>query len=286
MRRLLAAGKITCNDIIMNIDKYNSLIKSIFLRFPSVQTSSFGDAYKPGLQHMLDFNDLLGNPDKAFRTIHVAGTNGKGSVSNMLSSVLAGAGLKVGLYTSPHIIDFRERMRIIDGRDSAADRNETAELVPQEYVYDFLEKWQGKFDEMELSFFEITTGLAFKWFADMNVDVAVIEVGLGGRLDSTNIINPELGIVTSIGLDHCDLLGDTLDKIAFEKAGIFKRGVPVVIGETRPETEPVFRKRFAEVNAGVEAVPALVLPTGQNRPCGICMRLFWKIWTFRENIRL
>lgn len=264
--RLLAAGKITCNDIIMNIDKYNSLIKSIFLRFPSVQTSSFGDAYKPGLQHMLDFNDLLGTPDKAFRTIHVAGTNGKGSVSNMLSSVLAGAGLKVGLYTSPHIIDFRERMRIIDGRDSAADRNETAELVSQEYVYDFLEKWQGKFDEMELSFFEITTGLAFKWFADMNVDVAVIEVGLGGRLDSTNIINPELGIVTSIGLDHCDLLGDTLDKIAFEKAGIFKRGVPVVIGETRPETEPVFRKHFAEVNAGVEAVPALVFADRTEPP--------------------
>ncbi len=250
----------------MNIDKYNSLIKSIFLRFPSVQTSSFGDAYKPGLQHMLDFNDLLGTPDKAFRTIHVAGTNGKGSVSNMLSSVLAGAGLKVGLYTSPHIIDFRERMRIIDGRDSAADRNETTELVSQEYVYDFLEKWQGKFDEMELSFFEITTGLAFKWFADMNVDVAVIEVGLGGRLDSTNIINPELGIVTSIGLDHCDLLGDTLDKIAFEKAGIFKRGVPVVIGETRPETEPVFRKHFAEVNAGVEAVPALVFADRTEPP--------------------
>lgn len=258
VRRLLAAGKITCNDIIMNIDKYNSLIKSIFLRFPSVQTSSFGDAYKPGLQHMLDFNDLLGTPDKAFRTIHVAGTNGKGSVSNMLSSVLAGAGLKVGLYTSPHIIDFRERMRIIDGRNLAADRNETAELVPQEYVYDFLEKWQGKFDEMELSFFEITTGLAFKWFADMNVDVAVIEVGLGGRLDSTNIINPDLSVITSIGLDHCDLLGDTLDKIAFEKAGIFKRGMPVVIGETMPETEPVFRKRFAEVNASVEAVPVLV----------------------------
>lgn len=238
----------------MDLERYNSLIQSIFQRFPSVQTSSFNDAYKPGLQHMLDFNAALGGPDKAFRTIHVAGTNGKGSVANMLASVLAGTGLKVGLYTSPHILDFRERMRIVSGKH-------TAELVQKEYVQDFLEKWSDTFDKLELSFFEITTGLAFKWFADMNVDVAVIEVGLGGRLDSTNIINPELGIVTSIGLDHCDLLGDTLDKIAFEKAGIFKRGVPVVIGETMPETEPVFRKRFAEVNAGEPSgadFPALV----------------------------
>ena len=216
----------------MDLERYNSLIQPIFQRFPSVQTSSFNDAYKPGLQHMLDFNAALGGPDKAFRTIHVAGTNGKGSVANMLASVLAGTGLKVGLYTSPHILDFRERMRIVSGKH-------TAELVQKEYVYDFLEKWSDTFDKLELSFFEITTGLAFKWFADMDVDVAVIEVGLGGRLDSTNIITPELSIVTSIGLDHCDLLGDTLAKIAFEKAGIFKPGVPVLIGETRPETEPV-----------------------------------------------
>ena len=227
----------------MDIEKYNSLINDIFQRFPSVQTSSFNDAYKPGLQHMTDFNNLLGNPDKNYRTIHVAGTNGKGSVANMLSSVLAGAGLKVGLYTSPHIIDFRERMRVVDGS--------TSELVSKEYVYDFLEKWSVMFDKMELSFFEITTGLAFKWFEDQNVDIAVIEVGLGGRLDSTNIITPELSIVTSIGLDHCDLLGDTLDKIAFEKAGIFKKGVPALVGETRPETEPVFRARFVQVNANI-----------------------------------
>lgn len=227
----------------MDIEKYNSLINDIFHRFPSVQTSSFNDAYKPGLQHMTDFNNLLGNPDKNYRTIHVAGTNGKGSVANMLSSVLAGAGLKVGLYTSPHIIDFRERMRVVDGS--------TSELVSKEYVYDFLEKWSGMFDKMELSFFEITTGLAFKWFEDQNVDIAVIEVGLGGRLDSTNIITPELSIVTSIGLDHCDLLGDTLEKIAFEKAGIFKKGVPALVGETRPETEPVFRARFVQVNVNV-----------------------------------
>lgn len=238
----------------MDIEKYNSLINDIFQRFPSVQTSSFNDAYKPGLQHMTDFNNLLGKPDKKYRTIHVAGTNGKGSVANMLSSVLAGAGLKVGLYTSPHIIDFRERMRVVDGsarRQQPDSEINKAELVSKEYVYDFLEKWSGMFDKMELSFFEITTGLAFKWFEDQNVDIAVIEVGLGGRLDSTNIITPELSIVTSIGLDHCDLLGDTLEKIAFEKAGIFKKGVPALVGETRPETEPVFRARFVQVNANV-----------------------------------
>lgn len=238
----------------MDMEKYNSLINDIFQRFPSVQTSSFNDAYKPGLQHMTDFNNLLGNPDKKYRTIHVAGTNGKGSVANMLSSVLAGAGLKVGLYTSPHIIDFRERMRVVDGsarRQQPDSEINKAELVSKEYVYDFLDKWSDMFDKMELSFFEITTGLAFKWFEDQNVDIAVIEVGLGGRLDSTNIITPELSIVTSIGLDHCDLLGDTLEKIAFEKAGIFKKGVPALVGETRPETEPVFRARFVQVNANV-----------------------------------
>ncbi len=231
----------------MNQEKYNSQIQEIFHRFPSVQTSAFKDAYKPGLQHMNDFNALLGHPDNAYRTIHVAGTNGKGSVANMLASVLAGAGLKVGLYTSPHILDFRERMRVIDGHVQRGIGK--AELVPQEYVYDFLEQWSGTFDKLELSFFEITTGLAFRWFADENVDAAVIEVGLGGRLDSTNIITPELSIVTSIGLDHCDILGDTLAKIAYEKAGIFKPGVPALVGETREDTAPVFKEHFAEINA-------------------------------------
>ncbi len=223
--------------------KYEEMVESIFQRFPSVQNTTFGEAYKPGLQHIENFCTRLGNPERAYRTIHVAGTNGKGSVANMLASVLAGAGLKVGLYTSPHILDFRERMRVVDGRPAAA-----AELVSKEYVYDFLSEYSSTFDELDLSFFEITTGLAFKWFAEQKVDVAVIEVGLGGRLDSTNVIVPDLSIVTSIGLDHCDLLGDTLEKIAFEKAGIFKRGVSAVIGETRPETAPVFKKYFAEVN--------------------------------------
>ena len=223
---------------------YQRKVEAIFTRFPSVQKVPFKDAYKPGLENMLKFEGVLGNPHKSLRTIHVAGTNGKGSVANMLASALSACGLRVGLYTSPHIVDFRERMRIVGEKQSAG-------LVSEEYVYDFLEKWSGMFDKMELSFFEITTGLAFKWFEDQNVDIAVIEVGLGGRLDSTNIITPELSIVTSIGLDHCDLLGDTLEKIAFEKAGIFKKGVPALVGETRPETEPVFRARFVQVNANV-----------------------------------
>lgn len=233
--------------------KYEEMIESIFTRFPSVQNATFGDAYKPGLQHIENFCARLGNPERAYRTIHVAGTNGKGSVANMLASVLAGVGLKVGLYTSPHILDFRERMRVVDGGPSVSGISAVcgnAELVSKEYVYDFISEYSQTFDDLDLSFFEITTGLAFKWFADQNVDVAVIEVGLGGRLDSTNVIVPDLSIVTSIGLDHCDLLGDTLEKIAFEKAGIFKRGVSAVIGETRPETAPVFKKHFAEVNEG------------------------------------
>lgn len=229
--------------------KYEELVESIFRRFPSVQNSTFGDAYKPGLQHIEDFCLRLGNPERSYRTVHVAGTNGKGSVANMLASVLAGAGLKVGLYTSPHILDFRERMRVVDGRcKSDSGVCGPAELVSREYVYDFLTGHSADFDELDLSFFEITTGLAFKWFADQNVDIAVIEVGLGGRLDSTNVIVPDLSIVTSIGLDHCDILGDTLEKIAFEKAGIFKSGVPAVVGETKPETAPVFKQRFSEIN--------------------------------------
>lgn len=213
---------------------YKAKVEAIFTRFPSIQKVSFSEAYKPGLEHMLEFAEGLGNPHAAFRTIHVAGTNGKGSVANMLASVLASAGLKVGLYTSPHIVDFRERMRIKEG-DSAPVR-----LAPKDYVYDFLCTNEALMDRLDLSFFEITTGLAFKWFADERVDVAVIEVGLGGRLDSTNIITPDLSIVTSIALDHCALLGSTVAEIAREKAGIFKAGVPALVGEYLPETKPVF----------------------------------------------
>lgn len=228
---------------------YQKKIEEIFKRFPSVQKVPFGQAYKPGMEHMESFCSFLGNPEGKYRTIHVAGTNGKGSVANMLAAVLGSAGLKVGLYTSPHIVDFRERMRI------------GSELVSEEYVWDFLCRNEEEMDRLDLSFFEITTGMAFKWFEDMEVDVAVIETGLGGRLDSTNIITPDLSVVTNIALDHCAILGDTLEAIAFEKAGIFKKGVPALVGEYLPETRPVFEGKAAETGSSLtfaeDATPSL-----------------------------
>ena len=226
----------------MNEAQYQHKLEELFVRFPSVQKAGFGDAYKPGLAHMEEFNALLGHPDRAYRTIHVAGTNGKGSVANMLASALAASGLKVGLYTSPHLLDFRERMRILD-----AGSDGPARLVGRQEVWDFITRWEETFDRLDLSFFEITTGMAFKWFADEEVDLAVIEVGLGGRLDSTNVITPEVSVVTSIGLDHCAMLGDTRAAIAGEKAGIFKPDVPAVVGSRDEETAPVFEARAAAV---------------------------------------
>ena len=243
----------------MNEAQYQHKLEELFVRFPSVQKAGFGDAYKPGLAHMEEFNALLGHPDRAYRTIHVAGTNGKGSVANMLASALAASGLKVGLYTSPHILDFRERMRILD-----AGSDGPARLVGRQEVWDFITRWEETFDRLDLSFFEITTGLAFKWFANEEVDFAVIEVGLGGRLDSTNVITPEVSVVTSIGLDHCAMLGDTRAAIAGEKAGIFKPGVPAVIGSRDEETSPVFEARaaavgcplvFADAGSGEQELP-------------------------------
>ena len=191
-------------------------------------------AYKADIQPTIDMMAALGNPERKFRSIHVAGTNGKGSVSHMLASILQEAGYKVGLYTSPHLVDFRERIRI------------NGEMIPQREVVDFVERQRGMMEGLKLSFFEMTVGLAFDYFAKENVDVAVVEVGMGGRLDSTNVILPELSVITNIGLDHTQFLGDTLEKIAAEKAGIIKPGVPVVIGETQAETEPVFRRVAAE----------------------------------------
>ena len=212
--------------------RYRALLEEIFQRFPSVQKTDFATAYKPGLAGMEAFCEALGHPERAFKSIHVAGTNGKGSVASLLTAALAGVGLRVGLYTSPHLVDFRERARIVSG--------DSFDLIPKDYVFDFLTTWEPYFIEHGLSFFEITTGLAFKWFADAGVDAAVIETGLGGRLDSTNVITPELALVTTIGLDHCALLGNTLEAIATEKAGIFKPGVPALVGESNPETDPVF----------------------------------------------
>lgn len=231
-------------DYIMNDSIYNERLEQLFVRYPSVQNVGFGDAYKPGLQHMEDFSERLGRPERAYRTIHVAGTNGKGSVANMLAAALSATGLRVALYTSPHILDFRERMRVIDGRSGGH-----AELISRESVWDFITTHEKDFDELSLSFFEITTGMAFWWFREQQVDVAVIEVGLGGRLDSTNIITPEISIVTSIGLDHCAMLGNTRAEIAAEKAGIFKAGVPAVIGMRDEETAPVFERKAAQTGA-------------------------------------
>ena len=225
----------------MDRNRYKEKLDWIFHRFPSVQKSGFAkDAYKPGLEHIQAFSALLGHPEGRLRTVHVGGTNGKGSVANMIAAALSALGYRIGLYTSPHILDFRERIRIVDGNST---------LISEEEVMEFLEKYENDFTELDLSFFEITTGMAFKWFADQEVDYAVIEVGLGGRLDSTNIITPLISVITSIGLDHCDLLGDTREKIAAEKAGIFKPGVPALVSARDGETAPVFEKIAAEVGA-------------------------------------
>ena len=196
-------------------------------------------AYKADIQPTIDMMAALGNPERKFRSIHVAGTNGKGSVCHFLASILQEAGYKVGLYTSPHLVDFRERIRI------------NGEMIPKKEVTAFVEEHRQLFADLQLSFFEMTVGMAFDYFAKEKVDIAVIEVGMGGRLDSTNVITPLLSVITNIGLDHTQFLGDTLEKIAAEKAGIIKEGVPVVIGETQPETKPVFERVASERHAPI-----------------------------------
>ena len=225
-------------DKIFSESEYELMLSKLFVRFPSFQKVGSG-AYKPGIANMEFFDQLAGHPHKNYKIIHVAGTNGKGSVSNMLASALASQGLKVGLYTSPHILDFRERIRIVDDGYS---------LIPKEFVWDFVNQWQETFDHLDMSFFEITTSLALSWFAHVKVDVVVLETGLGGRLDSTNIVTPVLSVITNIGLDHCDMLGETLPEIAFEKAGIIKPTVPVVVGESHPEIDPVFERKLLYTN--------------------------------------
>lgn len=197
------------------------------------------DAYKEGLENTYLLDEHFNHPHRQFRTIHIAGTNGKGSCSHTLAAILQSAGYKTGLYTSPHLIDFRERIRI----------NGTP--VSKEYVTDFVEKHRAFFEPLHPSFFELTTAMAFHYFAQEQVDVAIIEVGLGGRMDCTNIIRPDLCVITNISFDHVQFLGNTLAKIAGEKAGIIKENIPVVIGETTPETKPVFIGRAKEVNAPI-----------------------------------
>lgn len=232
-------------DKIFSEKGYEDMLEKLFVRFPSFQKNG-ASAYKPGIGNMEFFDQLAGHPHKQYRIIHVAGTNGKGSVSNMLASVLASQGQTVGLYTSPHILDFRERIRTVSCIHEGS--GDTFSLIPKEYVWDFIHKWQETFDHLDMSFFEITTSLAFSWFADRKVDVVVLETGLGGRLDSTNIVNPVLSVITNIGLDHCDMLGETLPEIAFEKAGIIKPRVPVVVGESHLETDPVFERKVLYTN--------------------------------------
>ena len=193
-------------------------------------------AYKPGLERSYALAEYFGNPQRRLRAVHVAGTNGKGSVLHLIASVLQSQGYKTGLYTSPHLVDFRERMRI------------NGEMIPESKVIDFVERWQkGGYTGDKPSFFELTMMMAFDWFAAENVDYAVIEVGMGGRLDSTNILEPLLSVVTNISWDHTQFLGDTLPKIAAEKAGIIKSGIPAVIGEAEGEVAEVFRRRAREV---------------------------------------
>ncbi len=196
-------------------------------------------AYKANLDNTIKLAGYLGNPEEHFKSIHVAGTNGKGSCSHMLASVLQEAGYKVGLYTSPHLKDFRERIRI------------NGKPISKRSVSGFVSRHKAFFEANELSFFEMTVGLAFDHFKKEKVDIAVVEVGLGGRLDSTNIISPEVGVITNIGLDHTQFLGTTLTEIAIEKAGIIKPGIPVVIGETQAETRSIFEKIAKERGAPI-----------------------------------
>ena len=226
---------------IFSLDLYNRMVDELFQRFPSFQTAG-SSAYKPGLDNMLAFDKMLGEPHKTYKVIHVAGTNGKGSVSNMLASSLAACGYKVGLYTSPHILDFRERMRCRTKDDVF--------YISRQEVWDFISQWREMFDKLDLSFFEITTSMALWWFKKVGVDVVVLETGLGGRLDSTNIVEPILSVITNIGLDHCDILGNTLGAIASEKAGIIKPEIPVVVGESSEETDDVFVEKVSALNGG------------------------------------
>ena len=196
-------------------------------------------AYRPDLSRMQDFCDYLNQPQEQIKTIHVAGTNGKGSTAHLMASVLQEHGLKVGLYTSPHLKDFRERIKI------------NGKCIDKAFVVDFVLNHRSYFESHSLSFFEMTVGLAFSYFFEKKVDIAVIEVGMGGRLDGTNLIHPELCVITNIGWDHMQFLGESLAEIAAEKAGIIKSHTPVIIGSTQIETQAIFREKARQLNAEI-----------------------------------
>jgi dihydrofolate synthase/folylpolyglutamate synthase len=214
----------------MPFQTYPETLEFLYARLPMFSRIGV-DAYKKDLHNIRELCSRLGDPEKRFKTIHVAGTNGKGSTSHMLAAILQEAGYKTGLYTSPHLEDFRERIRL------------NGNMIPKDYIVSFTNQTMGWYEEMDPSFFEITVALAFAFFADEQVDIAVIETGMGGRLDSTNIVEPDVSVITNIGMDHMAFLGDTLEKIAGEKAGIIKPGIPVVIGETQPETTLTFQQK-------------------------------------------
>ncbi|MCX6274252.1 MAG: bifunctional folylpolyglutamate synthase/dihydrofolate synthase [Bacteroidetes bacterium] len=224
---------------------YSETIDYLFERLPMFQRIGAA-AYKADLKNTLALCEILGHPESKFKSIHIAGTNGKGSTSHMLASILQSAGYKTGLYTSPHLKDFRERIKI------------NGVMIPEDEVISFVERYKPAFEEIDLSFFEWTVGLCFDYFAKEKVDIAVIETGLGGRLDSTNVITPEVSLITNISYDHMNLLGNTLEKIAGEKAGIIKPGVPVVVSED-DETSHVFIQRAEEMKS------AIYFPSGRSK---------------------
>lgn len=217
---------------------YEETIKYLYNSVPMFQKVG-ATAYKEGLYNTHELDRHFGHPHRQYKTIHIAGTNGKGSCSHTIAAILQAEGYKVGLYTSPHLVDFRERIRV------------NGECISKDYVVDFVEKEKQFFEPLHPSFFELTTALAFKYFAEQHVDYAVIEVGLGGRLDCTNIISPILSVITNISFDHTQFLGNTLAKIASEKAGIIKEKTPVVVGEYNDETKPVFTAKAKEENAPI-----------------------------------
>lgn len=220
------------------MNTYTEVIDYLYSRLPMF-TRDGASAYKKDLDRTIALCDALGNPQNKYKTIHVAGTNGKGSSSHMLAAILATAGYKTGLYTSPHLIDFRERIRV------------NGEQIDAQFVIDYVQSQQDLIEEVQPSFFEATVAMAFDYFAHQEVDVAIIEVGLGGRLDSTNIISPEVCLITNIGMDHMNLLGDTLEEIAGEKAGIIKANTPIVISETNPITAKVFKQKALAEHANI-----------------------------------
>lgn len=218
----------------MIVENYTQTLDYLYQSLPMFQRVGAA-AYKNDLTNTIALCRALGNPEKLFKSVHVAGTNGKGSTSHMLAAILQSAGYKTGLYTSPHLKDFNERIKI-DGRE-----------VNKAFVVDFVNRMKPTLEEIHPSFFEMTVAMAFQYFAEQKVDLAVIEVGLGGRLDSTNVITPELSLITNISFDHKDFLGDTLEKIAFEKAGIMKPGIPAVVSERQREVEAVFLQKAREL---------------------------------------